>query len=435
MMEKLMIDTLVLNAREYKIDGFRFDIMSFHFTYNMQHIQQALQALTLANDGVDGSKIYLYGEGFNFGDTANSQIGPNADQVNLYGYGIGTFNDRIRDGIRGGGPFTDERVQGFATGLFTDSSAYTDENPPSSSEQWQLLQYSDWILVGLTGNLRDFSFVNSAGATVTGAQVDYNGQPTGYTASPIEAVNYCSVHDNQDLFDVVQLKSNLNDNMATRARRQVMAMSLIELGQGIPFFQAGDDMLRSKDMDQNSYDSGDWFNKIDWTGQGVNWGIGLPVSTANDQNGAQWPIMQPLLSKSGYAPAPTNISYTAAAFREFLQIRYSSQLFRMPSLQQVQQNLTFLNTGPNQTPGLIVMKLDANTGTFTGYQHLLVLFNATNASVTFTDAGLQGLNFSLHPVQQNSADAASQQSAFNSQQGSATVGALTTAVFVSGSAQ
>ncbi len=131
-MEKLMIDTIVLNATEYKIDGFRFDIMSFHFLYNMKHIKQALAALT-PEDGVDGSKIYLYGEGFNFGDTANNQIGPNASQINLYGYGIGSFNDRIRDGIRGGSPFTDERVQGLATGLFTDSSDYTNANPPSPS--------------------------------------------------------------------------------------------------------------------------------------------------------------------------------------------------------------------------------------------------------------------------------------------------------------
>ena len=106
MMEKLIIDTLLLNAKEYKIDGFRFDIMSFMFTYNMQNIEDALQALTVEKDGIDGSKIYLYGEGFNFGDTANNQIGPNASQVNLYGFGIGTFNDRIRDGIRGGSPQT-----------------------------------------------------------------------------------------------------------------------------------------------------------------------------------------------------------------------------------------------------------------------------------------------------------------------------------------
>jgi pullulanase len=427
MMEKLIIDTLVLNATEYNIDGFRFDIMSFMFTYNMQDIQAALQALTPRNGGVDGDDIYLYGEGFNFGDTENNQIGPNASQINLYGFGIGTFNDRIRDGIRGGSPFTDERVQGFATGLFSDPSSFTNSSLSPSQQQAQLLQYSDWIDVGLTGNLRDYTFTDSAGATVTGAQVLYNGQPTGYTKSPIEAVNYASVHDNQDLFDQVQLKSSFSDSIATRARRQVMGMSLVTLGQGIPFYQAGDDLLRSKDMDQNSYDSGDWFNKIDWSGQTANWGIGLPIAS---QNQGQWPIMTPLLSNPAYTPLPANIAYSEAAFSELLQIRYSSDLFRLPTFQEVQQNLSFLNTGPSQIPGLIVMKLDANLGNYGKYKHIVVLFNATNAPVTFSNSQLQGLALHLHPVQQNSSDPITQQSTFNPQTGTATVPALTTAVFV-----
>ena len=427
MMEKLIIDTLVLNAKEYKIDGFRFDIMSFMFTYNMQDIQQALQALTFEKDGVDGSKIYLYGEGFNFGDTANNQIGPNASQINLYGFGIGTFNDRIRDGIHGGSPFADERVQGFATGLFSDASDFTNGSLSASQQQAQLLQYSNWIDVGLTGNLRDYAFTDSAGVTVTGAQVSYNGQPTGYTKSPIEAVNYASVHDNQDLFDQVQLKSSYSDNIATRARRQIMAMSLVTLGQGVPFYQGGDDLLRSKDMDQNSYDSGDWFNKIDWSGQTANWGIGLPIAS---QNQSQWPIMTPLLSNPAYTPLPTNIAYSRAAFSELLNIRYSSGLFRMATFAEVQRNLTFLNTGPSQTPGVIVMKLDGNGGNYGFYKHIVVVFNATNASVTFTDTRLKGLNLHLHPVQQFSSDPATSQSAFNSGLGTVTVPALTTAVFV-----
>ena len=427
MMEKLMIDTLVLNATEYKIDGFRFDIMSFHFLYNMQHIKQALAALTPEKDGIDGSKIYLYGEGFNFGDTQNNQIGPNASQVNLYGFGIGTFNDRIRDGIRGGSPFTDERVQGFATGLFTDSSDYTNANPPTPSPQAQLGQYSDWILVGLTGNLRDYTFTDSTGATVTGAEVNYNGQPTGYTKSPIEAVNYCSVHDNQDFFDAVQLKSSFNDSIATRARRQIMGMSLVTLGEGIPFFQAADDLLRSKDMDQNSYDSGDWFNKIDWSGKTANWGIGLPIAS---QNQGQWPIMTPLLSNSAYTPQPANIAYSNQAFEDLLQIRYSSGLFRMPTFTEVQQNLTFLNTGQSQTPGLIVMKLDANGGDYGQYKHIVVVFNAANSQTTFTDGRLQGLKLKLHPVQKSSSDPATRQSTYDSKAGTVTVPALTTAVFV-----
>ena len=142
--------------------------------------------------------------------------------------------------------------------------------------------------------------------------MSYNGQPTGYTKAPIEAVNYVSVHDNQDLFDAVQLKSSFSDSIATRARRQILAMSLVTLGQGIPFFQGGDDLLRSKDMDQNSYDSGDWFNKIDWSGQTANWGIGLPIAS---QNQAQWPIMTPLLSNPAYTPLPANIAYSGRRSR------------------------------------------------------------------------------------------------------------------------
>jgi pullulanase len=205
-------------------------------------------------------------------------------------------------------------------------------------------------------------------------------------------------------------------------------MSLVILGQGVPFFQAGDDMLRSKDMDQNSYDSGDWFNKIDWTGKTANWGIGLPIAS---QNGGQWPIMTPLLSNPAYTPQAQDIAHSGSGFQEFMQIRYSSGLFRMASFAEVQQNLTFLNTGPNQVPGLIVMRLDANSGNHGPYQHILVVFNATNEQVTFSDASLQGLHLRLHPVQRGSSDSLTRQSSFNSKAGTATVGALTTAVFVS----
>jgi pullulanase len=96
----------------------------------------------------------------------------------------------------------------------------------------------------------------------------------------------------------------------------------------------------------------------------------------------------------------------------------------------VQRNLTFLNTGPNQTPGLIVMKLDANGGNYGNYKHIVVLFNATDASVTFTNSRLEGLALHLHPVQRSSSDPATRQSTFNSKEGTATVPALTTAVFV-----
>ena len=180
-------------------------------------------------------------------------------------------------------------------------------------------------------------------------------------------------------------------------------------------------------MDQNSYDSGDWFNKIDWSGQTANWGIGLPLAS---QNQNQWSIMQPLLSTSSYTPLPANIASTTAAFQEFLRIRYSSGLFRMATESDIQHNLTFLNTGSSQTPGLIVMKLDQNAGQYNGFNHILVVFNATNATSTFTDTRLQGLHLHLHPVQQFSSDPTVRQSTFNGKQGTVSVPALTTAVFV-----
>ena len=433
MMGKLQQDAVLWNAKQYKVDGFRFDIMSFTFISNLQAIKRALRHLNYREDGVDGDKIYIYGEGFTFGETANSALGVNASQLNLYGYGFGTFNDRIRDGVRGGGPFGDIRPQGFATGEFNDPSVYSAANIAAADQKSDLLHRTDWVKIGLTGNLRDYSFTDATGATITGGQLDYQGQPTGYTATPIEAVNYASAHDNQILFDTIQVKASEQDSSATRARRQVLANSLIELGQGIPFFTAGDDLLRSKDMDGNSYDSGDWFNKIDWTGTGDNWGIGLPIASQNQSN---WPIEQPLLANGALKPTQTEILATTDAFQEFLKIRDSSPLFRMSSAAEIQKRLKFLNVGPSQVPGLIVMELsgplfDGDDHEFNPYRHILVVFNGTSQEQAFPVTELKGLSLKLHPVQRSSADPVVRTSTFEGKSGTATVPALTTAVFVS----
>ena len=428
MMGKLQKDAVLWHARQYKIDGFRFDIMSFTFVSNLEAIRAALAKLTPAHSGIDGRKIYIYGEGFTFGETANNALGVNAQQSNLYGTGLGSFNDRIRDGVRGGGPFDDPRVQGFATGEFTDPSAYTLGNRSTPAQKADLLHRSDWIRVGLTGNLRDYSFTDSTGATTTGGKLDYQGQATGYTASPIEAVNYISAHDNQILFDAVQLKSADQDTIGTRARRQVLGMSIVQLAQGIPFFVAGDDLLRSKDMDQNSYDSGDWFNKIDWTGYGNNWGIGLPIAS---QNQAQWPFEQPLLANGALKATQTEILRTTSTFQEFLRIRNSSSLFHLSTAAEIQKQLHFLNTGPQQIPGLIVMELDGAKGEDEKYRRILTVFNATNQPQVFTSTALIGLELQLHPIQKHSADPVVRTSSFDEKNGAVTVPALTTAVFVS----
>lgn len=429
MFEKLMIDTVVQNAKQYKIDGFRFDDMSLHFVSNMQHIKSALAALTPEKDGVDGSKIYIYGEGWLNPESA--AIGKNATQANLYRTGVGTFNDRMRDSVRGGSAAdsSTERVQGFATGLFTDPSSYTEDTLGQSADDQKaaLLAEADLIKISLAGNLRDFSFVDRNGDTVKAGQVIYGGQPAGYAASPLETVNYCSVHDNQPLFDAIQIKSSEGDASAARERRQVLAMSLVALGQGVPFFLAGDDLLRSKDMDNNSYNSGDWFNSNDWSGESNNWGIGLPAASEN-QN--QWPFMKPLLANPLLKPTPQEIQQSGSSFGAFMRIRNTSRLFRMGSLAEIQNNLHFLNSGPNQVPGLIVMKLDANVAEAGAYRHIVVVFNAQLGEVDYQDAALKGEMWHLHPLQRNGVDPVVKTATLDGASGSAKVPGLTTAVFV-----
>jgi pullulanase len=258
--------------------------------------------------------------------------------------------------------------------------------------------------------------------------VDYQGQPTGYGATPIESINYASVHDNQTLFDAVQLKSPLSDSLDQRVRRQNLSMSLVALGQGIPFFLAGDDLLRSKSMDKNSYNSGDWFNRLDFTYQSNNWGVGLGIQS---DNGSDWPIEQPLLADGAIRPGPSQIASSRQWFQELLRIRNSSPLFRMGTLPEIQANLQFLNTGAGQVPGLIVMKLQ-NAGARRGDDKgaIVVVFNATTQTQTFQNDGLKSLGLQLHPVLQRSSDSTVKQSTY-ANGGTVTVPALTTAVFVS----
>jgi pullulanase/glycogen debranching enzyme len=154
MMEKLMIDSVLTWVKQYKVDGFRFDLMGHHMKRNMLKLREALDALTLQQDGVDGKKVYVYGEAWNFGEVADGARGENAIQKNMAGTGIGSFNDRIRDGARGGGPFSGIQEQGFLTGLYYDPNA-TNQGTPDA-QLATLLQRTDWIRTGLAGGFGGF---------------------------------------------------------------------------------------------------------------------------------------------------------------------------------------------------------------------------------------------------------------------------------------
>jgi pullulanase len=229
---KLMLDTLKIWAKEYHVDGFRFDLMSFSFMDNMLEIKKALHEID--------PTIYLYGEGWNFGEVANNALGINATQANMAGTGIGTFSDRGRDAIRGGGPFDGGLSlvanQGFINGLWYDDNGESTLTPAQRLQQ--LLNAGDLVKLALAGTIKDYQLVDNHGDVVTGAQLKYNGQPAGYALDPPDVINYISAHDNQTLFDNNQYKIPLATAMVDRVRVNNLGVAFVSLAQGVPFFHA-----------------------------------------------------------------------------------------------------------------------------------------------------------------------------------------------------
>ncbi len=399
MMRKLMIDALLLWVTAYKIDGFRFDLMGHHMKADILAVRAALDALTVETDGVAGKSIYLYGEGWDFGEVAHNARGINATQVNMAGTGIGTYNDRLRDAVRGGNSFDGRTDQGFINGLYTNPNAF--DQGSSADQLARLLLLKDRIRVGLAGNLKCYQFVNAQGELTTGEEVEYNGSFTGYTENPQENIVYVSKHDNETLFDANQYKAPVETETAVRARMQQLGNAIVMFSQGVPFFQAGDDMLRSKSMDRNSYHSGDWFNRLDFTYQSNNWGVGLPPAPDNE---AQWGLIRPFLANAALRPSPQDILQTVGHFQELLRIRRSSQLFRLKTAAYIKERLRFHNTGPDQVPGLIVMSISDQGSEVLDpdYAWVVVLFNASPHTHAFVIDQIAGLPFTLHPLQEQS---------------------------------
>ncbi len=424
MMEKLMVDSMRTWATAYKIDAFRFDLMGHHMTYNIDAVRTMLDGLTVEKDGVDGKAIYLYGEGWDFGEVAMNARGLNATQLNMAGTGVGTFNDRLRDGVRGGTPFSDQRDQGFVSGLFGSPSAYQAKALNPAGQKAALLANADLIRIGLAGNLADYRLVNAAGKQVRGLEINYGGAQAGYTADPQENIVYASAHDNQTIFDAIQLKAPESADIAARVRMNNLANDIVMFSQGVPFFHAGDDMLRSKSLDRDSYNSGDWFNILDFSYTTNGWGRGLPVADKNKDN---WAFMKPLLANPALKPTKADIEFAAQHFREILQIRKSMPLFGLQTAKTVQERLTFFNVGPDQLPGVIGMRITGNEGP---YKQVVVIFNATDAAQQVTAKDVSGAALILHPVLANGGDPVVKTATFDVASGTFTVPARTTVVFV-----
>jgi pullulanase/glycogen debranching enzyme len=424
MMAKLMIDSTVTWARDYQIDSFRFDLMGHQPRAAMEELQKRVNAAT-------GRDVLLLGEGWNFGEVADGARFVQASQLSLNGAGIGTFSDRARDAIRGGGAGDSDirqvSAQGYVSGLFYDRNA----SAPAAVTRNDLLQAADLVRVGLAGSLRGYRLQTYDGSVRTLDQITYGGnQPAGYVTAPAEVVNYVENHDNQTLYDLNAFKLPPATSSVERARVQILAAALNAFSQGIAYFHAGLELLRSKSMDRNSFNSGDWFNRVDWTGRDNYFGSGLPPAP---DNAPSWPLMRPLLADARLKPTPADILWTRQAFNDLLRIRSSSTLFRLRSADDIARRLTFLNTGPGQQPTVIAAHLRGDDYPGAGFREVLYLVNVDTEAHVLTFDDQRSKNFVLHPVHRAAGAAdhrAAKQARYEAAAGRFTVPARTAVVFV-----
>lgn len=372
MFAKLMDDSLVTWARDYKIDAFRFDLMGHH---PKDQMVQALAAVKQVNP-----EMYFYGEGWNFGEVQDDKRFVQATQKHLAGTGIGSFSDRLRDAVRGGSPFdggdTIRKTQGFGNGALVDA------NEMDGVELATALHQSDLVRLGMAGNLKEFVLTDKDGMPKKGSDIDYNGQPAGYAQDPTEIQNYVDKHDNQTLFDNLIYKA---PEGADLVRMQGVSLATAMLGQGIPFTHAGVELLRSKSMERDSYDSGDWYNRVDYTLADNNFDKGLP---RKDKDGDNYPLIEQVLGKH-VKPSGADMATMVGFYQELAELRQSSRLLRLGSGAEVIKRVDFRNTGPDQVPGLIVMTVDdgvnAGADLDPAIEGLVVMINATNQPQSIGD--------------------------------------------------
>lgn len=222
MFSKFMIDSVLYWAREYHVDGFRFDLMGLHDTRTINTIRAELNKL-----GDFGPSMIVYGEPWSAGPSAfrDGAIPCTKAAVNELADGILIFNDDIRDAIKG--PFDQLDVPGFINGH---------KNMEAKVSQ---------VIPG-------------------GFDVEFSTQP----ASAAKLINYVSAHDNSTLWDKL-VDSVLKDNSYTVRNEKLIAMNklaatIVQFSKGVPFIQAGEEAARTKLGEDNSYNLGKDLNWLDW---------------------------------------------------------------------------------------------------------------------------------------------------------------------------
>ena len=215
MVRKFIVDSVKYWASEYNLDGFRFDLMGLMDIQTINEVTAALKAID--------PTIIVIGEGWNMGTLPDDQ---KANQVNIAKLNnVAHFNDQIRDGIKGS--VFNSTDTGWATGKISAASD---------------------IYAGIVGNI-DYSAAFLTKWT---------------TSSPAQSVNYVEAHDNLTLAD--KLTASVKGvSPAGVAQLSQFASSIAFLSQGVPFLQAGQEFLRSKNGNDNSYNADDATNSLKWS--------------------------------------------------------------------------------------------------------------------------------------------------------------------------
>ncbi|MFZ9207299.1 MAG: type I pullulanase [Sediminibacterium sp.] len=301
MFQKFMIESVVYWVKEYHIDGFRFDLMGIHDIETMNLISDTLHKIK--------PSIVLYGEGWTSSSSPlpddKRALKKNAAQLN----GIAVFSDDMRDGIKGSVFNINDR--GFATGQIENSES---------------------VKFGIV----------AAGThpQINYSKVNYSKEP--YTAGPAGLINYADCHDNNILWDKIEL-SFKEASVAQRTKMHELAYAIVLTAQGASFLHAGTEFLRTKNGVENSFDKGDVVNGINWD-----------LKTKN------------------------NASYQF--IKNLVQIRRAHPAFRMQTAQQIATHLNFEN---NQPAGIIAYTLNG-AAVGDSWKKIWVAFNGSQNPQTLT---------------------------------------------------
>lgn len=301
MFQKFMIESVVYWVNEYHIDGFRFDLMGIHDIQTMNMISDTLHKIK--------PSIVLYGEGWTSSSSPLPEdkraLKKNAAQLN----GIAVFSDDMRDGIKGSVFNIDDR--GFATGNTSNSES---------------------VKFGIV----------AAGKhpQINYSKVNYSKEP--YTAGPAGLINYADCHDNNILWDKIEL-SFKSASAAERTKMHELAYAIVLTAQGASFLHAGTEFLRTKNGVENSFDKGDVVNGIDWD--------------LKTKNIASYQFIKSLV-----------------------QIRRAHPAFRMQTAQQIATNINFENNLPT---GIIAYTING-AAVGDNWKKIWIAYNGSQTPQTLT---------------------------------------------------